>query len=90
MKMIVKKELSDFEAQLREKKVSIQASEESITWLAQKGFSPLFGAREVARLVQEKIKNFFVDEVLFGKLAGGGKAFIDVKNDEIKIDIKDT
>ncbi len=90
MKMIVKKELGEFEAQLKEKKVNIKATEQCITWLAQKGFSPLFGAREVARLVQEKIKNFFVDEVLFGKLAGGGGAVVDVINDEIKIEIKET
>jgi ATP-dependent Clp protease ATP-binding subunit ClpA len=90
MKMIVKKELAEFEAQLKEKKVSIEPTDQCITWLAQKGFSPLFGAREVARLVQEKIKNYFVDQVLFGALAGGGKAIIDVKDDEIKIEIKET
>jgi len=87
MKMIVKKELSDFEAQLKEKKVTITVTADCVTWLARKGFSPLFGAREVARLIQEKVKNFFVDEVLFGKLAGGGKAVIDVKDDEVKIKI---
>ncbi|MEJ2662762.1 MAG: ATP-dependent Clp protease ATP-binding subunit ClpA [Spirochaetia bacterium] len=90
MKLIVKKELGDFEAQLREKKVSVAVSDECITWLAGKGFSPLFGAREVGRLVQEKIKNFFVDEVLFGKLAEGGKAFIDIKDDEVTIKLIDT
>jgi ATP-dependent Clp protease ATP-binding subunit ClpA len=87
MKMIVKKELSDFEVQLKEKKVTITVTEGCITWLAQKGFSPLFGAREVSRLIQEKVKNFFVDEVLFGKLAHGGKAVIDIKKDEVKITI---
>jgi ATP-dependent Clp protease ATP-binding subunit ClpA len=90
MKLIVKKELGDFEAQLREKKVSVAVSDECITWLAGKGFSPLFGAREVGRLIQEKIKNFFVDEVLFGKLAEGGKAFIDIKDDEVTIKLIDT
>ena len=39
-------------------------------WLARKGYSEEFGAREIARLVSSKIKDFFVDEILFGRLSG--------------------
>jgi ATP-dependent Clp protease ATP-binding subunit ClpA len=87
MKLIVKKELAEFENQLKEKKVTLSVSKQCIAWLAKKGYSPLFGAREVARLIQEKVKNYFVDEVLFGKLASGGKAQVSVENDDVKIKI---
>ncbi len=53
-----------------------------------KGYSRLFGAREVARLIQEKIKTFFVDKVLFGKLAKGGKASAHIQNDDIVIQLQ--
>ena len=43
-----------------------------LEWLALKGYSPDFGAREISRLVSSKLKDFFVDEILFGRLAGGG------------------
>ena len=82
---IVNKELRLFEEKLQEKGVSLEVSEGCRRWLARKGYSPEFGARNIARLVQEKIKNFFVDAVLFGELAGGGKAFVDLQEDEVVI-----
>jgi len=87
MRMIVKKELSDFSKQLAEKKVTLDVSEPCLDWLAKKAFSPQYGAREVARLVQDKVKNFFVDEVLFGKLSAGGKAKLSIKNDDVTFTI---
>lgn len=47
----------------------------------------IFGAREVARLIQEKIKNPFVDDVLFGRLKKGGTAGITIRNDEVVITV---
>jgi ATP-dependent Clp protease ATP-binding subunit ClpA len=74
--------IHEFSLQLREKKVSLRVSAAAVAWVAKRGFSRIFGAREVARLVQEKIKNPFVDEVLFGRLKEGGSARIEaVKND---------
>jgi ATP-dependent Clp protease ATP-binding subunit ClpA len=52
-------------------------------WLAEKGYSKEFGAREIARLVSSKLKDFFVDEILFGRLTKGGSARADIDNDEI-------
>ncbi len=82
---IVRKMIGEFSQQLKEKKVGLHVSPAAVAWVAKRGFSRIFGAREVARLVQEKIKNPFVDEVLFGRLKDGGGARIDVVKDELVI-----
>ena len=82
---IVRKAIAEFAVQLAEKNVELAVSDECVRWLARKGYSPEFGAREVARMVQDRIKRFLVDEVLFGRLAGGGKALAEVENDEVVI-----
>jgi ATP-dependent Clp protease ATP-binding subunit ClpA len=86
---IVNKMIAEFSLQLEEKGVALRVSPAAIDWLARRGFSRIFGAREVARLVQEKIKNPFVDEVLFGRLKSGGAARIEVKKDELVILVED-
>jgi ATP-dependent Clp protease ATP-binding subunit ClpA len=88
MRLIVKKEIREFQAQLTEKRVTLEATDEAVAWLAAKGFSDLYGAREVARLFQDKVKNFFVDAVLFGALANGGTAVVAVKDDAIAIECR--
>ncbi len=85
---IVKKSIDEFKKQLQEKNISIEVSEECCKWLADKGYSPEFGAREIGRLVQTKIKAFFVDEVLFGNLKEGGKAYIDIKNNDVAVKVE--
>ncbi|MCX5819183.1 MAG: ATP-dependent Clp protease ATP-binding subunit ClpA [Deltaproteobacteria bacterium] len=82
---IVKKTVADFAAQLVGKKVLLTVTDDCYAWLARKGYSPEFGAREIARLVQDKIKRFFVDEVLFGSLREGGDALADINNDDVII-----
>ncbi len=84
---IVRKNLSEFADQLKEKNVALSASDEAVRILAEEGYSPEFGAREIARLMQEKVKKQFVDEVLFGKLKNGGKAFVDVAEGQIVVKI---
>jgi ATP-dependent Clp protease ATP-binding subunit ClpA len=80
---IVMKSIDDFKTQLTEKKVTLKASEAVITYLAEKGYSKEFGARNIGRLVEDKIKSFFVDEVLFGRLEHGGNVFADIVGGEI-------
>ncbi|MCL2669307.1 MAG: AAA family ATPase, partial [Syntrophaceae bacterium] len=82
---IVKKAVAEFEVQLAEKQVRLTVTEECIAWLVRHGASPTFGAREIDRLIQDKIKTFFVDEVLFGKLRNGGVAVASIKNDNVSI-----
>ncbi len=85
--MIVKKAIRDFNRQLEEKGVELEVSEACLEWLARTGYSPEYGAREIARLVQDKIKRFFVDEVLFGGLQHGGKAYADLDGEEVVIKV---
>ena len=82
---MVKRAVADFSAQLVGKKVLLTTTEACYAWLARKGYSPEFGAREIARLVQDKVKRFFVDEVLFGSLRDGGEALADIENDDVVI-----
>jgi ATP-dependent Clp protease ATP-binding subunit ClpA len=84
---IVRKELDAFGAQLAEKHVRLELSDTCVEQLAAEGYSREFGARNVGRLVEEKIKSFFVDEVLFGSLSEGGAARADYRDGEYRIDI---
>ena len=87
---IVRKAIDEFGAQLQEKKVELRVTDHCYEWLANRGYSPEFGAREIARLVQDKIKRFFVNEVLFGKLKEGGCALADIEDDEVVLHVLDT
>ena len=80
---IVWKEIEGFRGMLESKSVHIDVTDAAIEWLALHGYSEEFGARNVARLVEEKIKSFFVDEVLFGSLVQGGSAVADVVDDDV-------
>ncbi|HUI72665.1 MAG TPA: ATP-dependent Clp protease ATP-binding subunit ClpA [Spirochaetia bacterium] len=84
---IVGKAIRQFQAELEGKNVTLEVTSECMDWLARKGYSEEFGAREIARLVSSKIKDFFVDEVLFGRLAAGGTARADVREDEVTVEV---
>jgi len=90
MVSIVGKELKTFKAQLAEKKVTLEVTEACINQLAIEGYSRESGARNVGRLIEERIKSFFVDEVLFGRLESGGHASADYVNGEYIIEIADS
>jgi ATP-dependent Clp protease ATP-binding subunit ClpA len=85
---IVDKELRLFSAQLLEKGVDLQVSDACRQALANEGYSPEFGARNIARLIQVKVKNFFVDSVLFGDLVKGGKALVDLDPDSGEVVVR--
>jgi len=80
MLSIVRKEIDLFSAQLAEKKVTLTVTDSCLDKLAEEGYSKEFGARNASRIIEEKIKSFFVDEVLFGKLSQGGGAVVDWKD----------
>ena len=82
---IVRKELKAFREQLAEKGVTLEVTDRCVTWLAEHGFSEEFGARNIARLVEEKVKSYFVDAVLFGELQEGGHATADVLGGEVVV-----
>jgi ATP-dependent Clp protease ATP-binding subunit ClpA len=75
---VVDKFLMQLEAQLHEKKVDALFSDKLREHLAKNGFDPLMGARPMSRLIQDLIRRALADELLFGKLANGGKVTIDV------------
>ncbi|MDR2446156.1 MAG: ATP-dependent Clp protease ATP-binding subunit ClpA [Treponema sp.] len=84
---IVQKELDVFTSQLAEKNVAFTVTKACIHKLAEDGYSREFGARNVGRIIEEKIKSFFVDAVLFGDLSEGGGAKADYKRGKYRITV---
>jgi ATP-dependent Clp protease ATP-binding subunit ClpA len=83
---VVDKFLLELEAQLHEKKVDPTFSPKLREFLARKGFDPLMGARPMSRLIQDTIRKALADELLFGRLTGGGKVTIDLdENDTVRL-----
>jgi ATP-dependent Clp protease ATP-binding subunit ClpA len=74
---IVQKELGLFKTQLAEKNVTLTVTGACVDRLAEEGYSKETGARNTSRVIEDKIKSFFVDEVLFGALSEGGSATVD-------------
>ncbi|MDO8412330.1 MAG: ATP-dependent Clp protease ATP-binding subunit ClpA [Gallionellaceae bacterium] len=83
---VVDKFLMQLEEQLHEKKVEIVFTDALKDHLAQTGFDPLMGARPMARLIQDTIRSALADELLFGKLANGGRVTVDVVEGKVKLD----
>ena len=75
---VVDKFLMQLEAQLHEKKVEAIFTDLLREHLAKHGFDPLMGARPMSRLIQDKIRKALADELLFGRLANGGRVTIDI------------
>jgi len=83
---VVDKFLIELEMQLQEKHVSLTVDADARRWLAEHGFDPQMGARPMARVIQENVKRALADELLFGKLAGGGKVRLVVKDDKLAVE----
>ncbi len=75
---VVLKFVKELREQLAERKIQIELRPAALERLAEKGYEPDFGARPLARVIQREIKNRLTDEVLFGKLKGGGRVEVDV------------
>jgi len=84
---VVGKVIAEFQAELALKNVTLEVTPGCMSWLATRGYSEEFGAREIARLVSTKIKDFFVEEILFGRLSGGGAARADIEKDEVVLSV---
>ncbi|TAM61481.1 MAG: ATP-dependent Clp protease ATP-binding subunit ClpA [Rhodanobacter sp.] len=83
---VVDKFLIELESQLTEKRVSLDIGADARGWLAEHGFDPQMGARPMARVIQEKVKRALADELLFGKLSGGGQVRLSVRDGELQVD----
>jgi ATP-dependent Clp protease ATP-binding subunit ClpA len=75
---VVQKFIIQLEGQLAERNVQIEITDKAADWLATRGYDESFGARPLARLIQEKVKKPMADELLFGKLKNGGIVKIDI------------
>ncbi|MCG9711652.1 ATP-dependent Clp protease ATP-binding subunit ClpA [Shewanella insulae] len=85
---VVDKFLVELQAQLDEKSVVLDVSDDARTLLAEKGYDKAMGARPMARVVTEMIKRPLADEILFGKLEKGGIAHVDVDGDKLSIKVE--
>ena len=79
---VVQKFVLQLEAQLADRGVTFDLSEDSVKWLAEKGYDSRMGARPLSRVIQEHIKTPLADEVLFGKLKKGGTVKVTVKTND--------
>ena len=87
---VVDKFLMQLEAQLHEKKVEAVFTDALKAHLAKNGFDPLMGARPMARLIQDTIRSALADELLFGRLASGGRVTVDVDADgKVKLEFEE-
>ena len=82
MSKVVDKFAMELESQLSDRNVIIELSEQARQWLATKGYDPAFGARPLARTIQEHIKKPLAEELLFGKLAKGGTVRVEIEDDK--------
>ena len=87
---VVDKFVSQLEAQLMERNVTLELSDEARDWLAERGYDATMGARPMARVVSEHIKKPLAEELLFGRLAkGGGRVRIEVEDGELKLNVEE-
>jgi ATP-dependent Clp protease ATP-binding subunit ClpA len=84
---VIDKFVRELEDQLGERNVKFQLSEGAREWLAEKGYDKLYGARPLARVIQDSIKKPLADELLFGKLMKGGLVKVGVKAGALTFDI---
>lgn len=85
---VVDKFIMELEAQLQERRVTVQFDDEARVWLAEKGYDPKMGARPMARVIQENVKKALADELLFGSLVSGGHVKISAKDGQLQFDIE--
>lgn len=86
---VVDKFIVQLEAQLEEKKVSLNVDDSARELLAEKGFDVKMGARPMARVIQEYIKKPLADEILFGRLANGGEVHVLAQDGEIVLQFEE-
>ncbi len=83
IRKVVDKQVGQLAAQLAEKKVTVSLTDAARAWLAAHGFDDRFGARPMARLIQNEIAKPLAEEILFGRLKGGGAATVDARDDKL-------
>jgi ATP-dependent Clp protease ATP-binding subunit ClpA len=82
---VVDKNLQELQTLLDEKGVVLEVAKDAREWLAEKGYDPAFGARPMARLIEDRLKKPLADAILFGKLQKGGKVRVVRDGDGLKL-----
>jgi len=88
IRLVVDKFVMQLDAQLADRNVEIELTEAALDWLGERGYDEKYGARPLARVVQEHIKKPLADELLFGGLTGGGLAIVDVVDGKLQVSVK--
>ncbi|HEX9648458.1 MAG TPA: ATP-dependent Clp protease ATP-binding subunit ClpA [Alphaproteobacteria bacterium] len=84
---VVDKFVMQLEAQLADRAVTIELTDEARIWLGDKGYDRLYGARPLARVIQEHVKKALADELLFGRLTGGGHVKVQIEAGKVAFDV---
>ena len=87
---IARKAVSELALKLEDKNVKLDPTERLIEWIAQKGMSELYGAREIIRVVENDIKKPLVERLLFGDLAAGGAVRADADRGMIQFTVTES
>jgi len=88
IRQVVQKFVLQLEAQLADRHITIELSDDAADWLAKNGFDELYGARPLARVIQENIKKPLADDILFGRLVRGGHVRVVLKDGKIAFEIE--
>jgi ATP-dependent Clp protease ATP-binding subunit ClpA len=89
MGSIVKKFLRETEALLADKHIKLVATDAAIEWLAREGYDEQFGARPLARVIQQHVRQPASEEILFGELShGGGTIELDVRDGKLTLNCR--
>jgi len=84
---VVEKFILQLELQLADREVHISLDDEAKSWLTERGYDKLYGARPMGRLIQEKVKQPLAEELLFGKLVHGGEVKVHLKDNALAFEI---
>jgi ATP-dependent Clp protease ATP-binding subunit ClpA len=90
MKKIVKKFISQLAFELQTRKISLQLTPAAVEWFANMGYDPKMGARPLERIIKKEIQEKLANEILFGKLAKGGKVKVSTKGKSLNLTLSTT
>ena len=89
IRKVVDKFVGELRDQLKPRKVEFELTEAARAWLSERGYDRLYGARPMARLIQNEIKRPLADSLLFGALQQGGKVTVDAEGDDLILRLPD-
>ena len=87
--LVVSKFIIELEEQLSSKGVTLEVNDSAKEWLMEHGYDKSMGARPMARIIQENIKQPLAEELLFGKLANGGHVVLSMRDDKLVCESSD-